>query len=157
MREVEVPGEECPLVSLPGITVDVPILPVHVDVPDNGRGSHHVDAHRYVDVVEGEIVQRGATLGEAIDQVLKVGIILVAPVLLFEPRIGTSCQSIVVSLIQRAILIEPRALQINIIGVFNEVCRTKKFGVLLYTNRVCEVSMHASITHDLIAHNMANL
>ena len=68
--EVEVPGEECPLVGLPGITVDVPILPVHVDITDNGRGSHHIDAHRYVDVVEGEIVQRGATLSEAIDQVL---------------------------------------------------------------------------------------
>ena len=58
---------------------------MHIDVPDNGRSSHHVDTHRYIDVVEGEIVQRGATLGEPIDQFLKVGIILVAPVLLFEP------------------------------------------------------------------------
>ena len=129
---------------------------MHVGVTNHGRGSHHVDAHRNIDVIKGEIVQRGATLGETIDQVLEIRIILIAPVLLFEPRVGTSCQGVVVDLIERTVLIEPRAFQINIVGVFDEVSSTKEFSVLLHTDRVSEVRMHAGIAHDLIAQNMAD-
>ncbi len=101
--QVEIPGQDRPLVRLAGVAVDVPVFAVHVDVADDRVGREHVDALRDVDVVAHVVVQgAGPVRSRPVDQRLQVGVVLALAVLLLDAavravagvlvRAGCSCR-----------------------------------------------------------------
>ena len=51
MGQIKIPRQDSPLITSPGIAVNIPVFTVHIDVPDHRVGCQQVDAPRYVDVV----------------------------------------------------------------------------------------------------------
>ena len=60
VRQVEVPGENRPFVRSSRIPVEIPVLAMHIGIPNNAIRGAHIDTHGNVHIVIGEI-QKGAT------------------------------------------------------------------------------------------------
>src|SRR5438093_12784746 len=98
---------------------------MHIDVADDRVDGEHVDAARDVNVVE-EITGQGRT-GQikAIDERLEVVVVFKLASLFLHPGgSGVSAilvEEVLVNLVERAILVQPGAFEVNLVRVFDEV------------------------------------
>ncbi len=155
--EIKVPGQERPLVRLPGVAIDVPVLRVHIDVPDHGVGGQQVDALRNVDVVVEVVDARGSTQGEIVDEGLQVGVVLELAVLFLEAAVGGADQPVAVGLVEGAILVEPGPLEVDVVPVLHKIRGAEEGPVLLDADGEGKVGGDTRLAHDLVGNRVADL
>ena len=160
MREVEVPRQDRPFAAAPGIAVDIPVFHVQIDVPDYRVGGEHVDAPRNVDVVVEVLGKGGASQVQAIDERLEVVVIFKYASLFFHAGgsgvSGIFVQEVRVNFVERAVLVQPGAFEVNIVRVFDEVGRAEKIPVLFDAHGVGKVRGHARLAHYFVGQHVAH-
>ena len=161
LRQIQVPGQNRPLISLPGIAVNVPVLTVHIDVSDHRVGRQHVDGLGNIDVVAHVVFQSGSRQIEPVNECLQIIVVFRLTILFLDAGITgvplVLVQAIAVDLIHRAIRIQAGPLQIDVIPVFYEVRRTKELAILLHPDSKGKVRVNPRLPHDLPGQRMTHL
>ena len=132
--QIHIPGHLSPLTTSIAVTVEVVVLPHVVVVLRENSRCEVIELSWNIDVVENEILQRGAALIDTIHKGHKIGIRFIGAVLLLHP--AGPAGSAIKQLVERAIVIDPLFTSKQpLVHLLGKGCHAIKGPILLHPHQ----------------------
>ncbi len=161
VRQIQVPRQDGPFTAPARVAIDVPILAVHIDVPDHRIGRQHVHAPGKIDVVVEVPLQRRTGEIQPVDERLEVAVVLGLARLLLHPgrrRVSRILvEQVRVDFVERAVPVEARPFEVGLVRILHQVGGAEELPVLLNPHREGEVRGDPRPSHDLVPQHVPHL